>query len=104
MAEIDFFASIRIADSAAEPTDFAIADDENQSLFPAVPTPWEREKPQKSAMFPLFPEFPLTSLIVELIRHPNPWKADPVKAAERFGLKVEVTEYYIRQERARRGL
>jgi len=102
MAEPDFFAAVRIAEPEGEATLFAIPDAGIDAAVPSVPNARERGNPQKSATFPPFPSFPLTALIVELMKHPNPGKVDPVRAAERFGLKVDVATYYIQQERRRR--
>ena len=44
----------------------------------------------------------LTDYLVELIRHPDLTRADPVKAAERYGIRLEWARYYLGRERERR--
>lgn len=46
----------------------------------------------------------LTDYIIALIKHPDIKRADPVKAAERFGVRLDWARYYLGVEISRRGL
>ena len=47
-------------------------------------------------------EFPLTDYIVALMRHPDLGNACPTKAAQHYGLREDITRYYLEQEKHRR--
>ena len=44
----------------------------------------------------------LTNYIIALIKHPDLARADPVKAAARYGIKLEWAVEYLNRERERR--
>ena len=46
--------------------------------------------------------FPTTDYIIALMRHPDLGNACPTKAAQHYGLREDITRYYLDQEKHRR--
>jgi hypothetical protein len=102
MMAIDRLSAFRVSD---QPGGVTLFEPSTVALSPRVPPVVGREKPQKTIVSPLSPvshRFSITDLIMELMKHPDPSRADAERAADRFGLSVEIAAYYIGQEQRRR--
>lgn len=113
MQATDRFASFRPSAGTAE--DLFSDLDEGPFTAPSPPVPAfrGRENPQKTAVSPASPvspsefkmwrgKFPLTSYLVALMKHPNIDQADPVTAAAKYGLSIEICKTYLDDEKRRR--